>query len=98
MPYRNGQYIPVTRDNRHSKRIDVGLAVLSIVNRPPEPLTRRIIADVCECTVEMIRQYEERGLRKIRRKLSPDEWETLFQLFIRDRRPAKRNHVQIALH
>lgn len=50
--------------------IDLGLAVLSIVNREGQRMTLEEIADVCECSIERVRQIEARALAKMRSRLS----------------------------
>ena len=60
-----------------SEAIDLGLALLSIARIPGEPLTLEDIAAWCDCTRERIRQIERDALRKIRRRLSKEEWEQL---------------------
>lgn len=56
-----------------SSSIDLGLAVLGVVNcNPREPLTLEAIAEVCECAKERIRQIEEGALEKLRRRFGND--------------------------
>ena len=52
--------------------IDIGLAVLDIVNRSdemadrrPNTLTHRDLAEVCECHPRSIQQIEQRTLKKL---------------------------------
>lgn len=52
-----------------SERIDLGLAVLSTVAKPGEPLTWEDVAAWCDCHPEAIRQIERRALQKVRRRL-----------------------------
>lgn len=55
---------PLLRQN-----IDLGLAVLSVVNTGHQRMTLEDIADVCECSIERVRQIEERALKKLRARL-----------------------------
>lgn len=50
--------------------IDVGLAVLSQVNRSGQQMTLEDIAEVCGCHRSRIEQIEKQALRKLRGRLS----------------------------
>lgn len=50
---------------KYKSEIDLGLAVLSEVNRDGEVITLRDIADVCDCSPQRIEQIEKEALRKI---------------------------------
>lgn len=52
-----------------NRGIDLGLAVLSSVNRCGQRLTLAEIADVCGCHRSRIEQLEKRALRKLRGRL-----------------------------
>ena len=52
-----------------TERINLGLDLLAMRTPPGVELTQTEIAAWCGCRSEYIRQIEERGLRKIRRKL-----------------------------
>lgn len=43
-------------------------------------LTRSIMAELMQCSRERVRQYEARGLRKIRRQLTTEDWEQLAEI------------------
>lgn len=49
--------------------IDLGLAVLGVVNRERVPLTFDQIAEVCGCHRSRIAQIEKGALRKLRGRL-----------------------------
>lgn len=57
------------QQHRQNSRIDLGLAVLRIVNNPGEPLSLSEIADVCGCSKSTIHRYEKSALRKVRAAL-----------------------------
>jgi len=46
--------------------IDIGLAVLCVLQQPGDTLTHQDIADVCECNLNSIHQIEQRALKKLR--------------------------------
>ncbi len=50
-------------------RIDLGLALLSILAKPCVPLDQADIAAWCGCSRSMIFQIEHRALRKLRNRL-----------------------------
>ena len=52
-----------------NEEIDLGLAVLSVVNREGRQLSFAEIADVCGCHRSRIEQLEKQALRKLRGKL-----------------------------
>lgn len=49
--------------------IDLGLAVLGVVNSDRQPLTLAEIAEVCGCHRSRIEQIEKAALRKLRGRL-----------------------------
>lgn len=51
---------------RGKKSIDIGLAVLSSVNRHGQALTAADIGDVCGCSANAIFELEKRALRRFR--------------------------------
>lgn len=55
-------------------------------------LPNPVLAECMQCSRERVRQYVDRALRKIRRQLTPEDWETLNFIFQEDRQPAKRRH------
>jgi DNA-directed RNA polymerase sigma subunit (sigma70/sigma32) len=54
--------------------IDLGLAVLSVVNQDRVPLSFTEIAEVCGCHRSRIEQLEKQALRKIRARLRTEDW------------------------
>jgi len=54
--------------------IDIGLSVLCAVQRPGETLTHKDIADVCLCNHNSIHQLEQRALKKLRERTTPDDF------------------------
>lgn len=51
---------------RYKGEIDLGLAVLGVVNRDGDRLSFEQIADVCGCHRSRIEQIEKQALRKLR--------------------------------
>jgi hypothetical protein len=51
------------------ERTDLGLAILSCLVRPGEPLACEDIAAFCGCSWQYIWQIEQRALRKMRDRL-----------------------------
>jgi hypothetical protein len=56
-------------DGAKTKRIDLGLAVLSALTPPQAALTPAEIAAWCGCTPSMITSIEARALRRLREKV-----------------------------
>ena len=56
----------LTNEEQH---IDLGLALLTCLRRPGEPLTRDDIAAWCGCSGSYIWSIEQRALAKLKRKL-----------------------------
>lgn len=54
--------------------IDLGLAVLGVVNRGGRKLSFAEIADVCGCHRSLIEQIEKRALAKLRGRLRRSEF------------------------
>jgi DNA-directed RNA polymerase sigma subunit (sigma70/sigma32) len=52
-----------------SRRIDLGLAVLSVLREPGKLYSLAEIAAWCDCTHEAIRVIEEKAMKKLRRAL-----------------------------
>lgn len=52
-----------------SQRVDLGLILLSMVQKPGEALTAADIAAWCDCTRENILRIERRALKKLRAKI-----------------------------
>ena len=50
--------------------IDLGLALLSILRKPDEPLTHEDIAAWCGCSHQHIVRIEQRALRKLRLRIT----------------------------
>lgn len=48
--------------------IDLGLAVLSVLIKPGQIITREVIADVCGCNVYRIDKLEKTALEKFKRR------------------------------
>lgn len=48
------------------KEIDLHLSILCVVAEPGQTLSRDVIADICECSKESIKQIELRALKKLR--------------------------------
>src|SRR5438874_2373122 len=48
-------------------------------------LTREVMGALMQCTTERVRQYEAQALRKIRRQMTSEDWETLNEIFQVDR-------------
>lgn len=55
---------------KNSQAVDLGLAVLSVVNRSGIPLSQGAIADVVGCDKRTIQRVEERALNKVRIRLN----------------------------
>jgi len=54
---------------RRNARVDLGLALLSVLRRPGERLTLDDVAAWCECEPSTIHRIEKEALRKIRSAL-----------------------------
>ena len=48
--------------------IDIGLALLVKHKKPGQTLTKKDIADVCNCTASAIYQIEAKAINKLKRK------------------------------
>ena len=59
-------YVMPTGWGRYKGEIDLGLAVLGVVNVGGERLSFEEIADVCGCHRSRIEQIEKQALRKLR--------------------------------
>jgi hypothetical protein len=55
-------------------------------------LTREVLATWMQCSRESVRQIEERALRKIRRAMTPDDWDLLAYIFTFARTIGKPKH------
>ena len=66
----------MSNQTEKGNKIDLGLALLSVLLLPGEWLTLDDIAAWCDCSRERIRQIEESALRKVRRRLTPEEIES----------------------
>ena len=53
-----------------TKKIDLHLAVLCAVKQPDETLTCADIAEICECSVQLISRIQIEALAKLKRKIS----------------------------
>lgn len=58
----------------HPERIDLGLALLSVLRIPGVPLALTDIAAWCECSKSRIYQIEKTALRKVRARLVAKEF------------------------
>ena len=58
-------------------------------NEPIPWLPRIPMAVLLQCTPEAVRLIEERALRKLRRAMTPDDWDLLNHIFQSDRHSAK---------
>ena len=54
-------------------RIDLGLALLSVVRKPGERLTLEDMAAWCDCPPQTLQRIEQRALRKLRQRLAERE-------------------------
>jgi hypothetical protein len=75
-----------------TQRVELGLALLSIVCRPGVPLTHRDIAAWCGCHWNAIFQIEQNALKKLSnlRFRNPALWDELAGAFFDRRQPATR--------
>lgn len=73
-----------------SKRLDLGLAILSCLLKPRETLTRYDIAAWCGCSRSAIYQIELKALRKVRSRLAPNDLADAEKFFAHGRQPAQR--------
>ena len=55
------------------ERIDLGLALLSVLRKPGERLTLEDMAAWCDCPQQSIQRIEARALRKMRQRLLESE-------------------------
>lgn len=86
-----GNRIGVGRQLEITARIDLGLALLSLVALPGVSLTGEDIAAWCDCTHQAIHRIELRALWKIRTALmyrNPALWEELRTAFFDRQSPA----------
>ena len=63
-------------DRRHGtqrERIDLGLALLSVLRMPGEHLSLEDIAAWCDCPQQSIARIERRALRKLRQRLAESD-------------------------
>lgn len=70
-----------------TRRIDLGLAILSVLRKPGQTLTSNDIAAWCDCSGQAIRQIEAKAIRRLRNKFSAQERE-LFAALTSERRVA----------
>ena len=59
----------VHNDGAKTKRIDLGLAILSAITPPRVTYTAEEIACFCDCSPAMISHIEARALRRLREKV-----------------------------
>ena len=78
---KNAQPLP-NHNGAKSKRIDLGLAILSVVAEPCVTHSAGEIAAWCNCTPAMIRAIEVRALRRLRLRLNSDP--NLYQVEMRE--------------
>jgi hypothetical protein len=57
-----------------SRRVDLGLAILSCMLKPGERLTLQDIAAWCDCRPSAILKIERRAMRKARKYLDSHPW------------------------
>lgn len=51
------------------RSIDIGLEILCRLARPGETLSQQQIADVCDCSRSMIKEIENKALKKVKRNI-----------------------------
>ena len=65
-----------TNSRAKTARVDLGLALLSVLRRSGEALTAHDIAAWCDCSPQTISRIERRALAKVRRRLEEmSAWE-----------------------
>ncbi len=69
MAYQSLSELQELSEKERQSRIDLGLALLSLVCKPGVPLTQYDIAAWCGCSVANIYLIEQRALRKLRNRL-----------------------------
>lgn len=78
------------------ERVDLGLAILSVLAIPGEPLTMDDIAAWCDCSRQAIEQIERKALKKIRNALffsDRQTWNELKGCLSSEQKPARRKNT-----
>ncbi len=67
-------------NRNHKLKIDIGLAVIGVLNKTGLPLTLEDLGYVCQCNRTRFQQLEKSGLRKAYAQLSIERQELISEL------------------
>jgi hypothetical protein len=78
-------------------KVDLGLAIGCATDSPfyGVPISEYVQAALCCCTAQNISLIYVRGMAKLRRSLTEDEWELLNYIFCQDRETGKPNRKHL---